>query len=121
MLGSSALGIAGLLWAHGPERECISDARMIVSQVNEYHSARNNVGFFGTAVGQLYTSELMARDNEMITSANQDPANRGQYVDALDKNSSVESDRYLRFILDSEQRISDYREWEQEKLSEAGK
>jgi hypothetical protein len=92
--------------------KCLSDAREFISAVNEHQNAHTDSGQFGTALGQVPTSELLDRDKEMISCIVHDPKHRADYQETLDKNDSVTSDRFLRFLLETKQ-MQDFTRWEQ--------
>jgi hypothetical protein len=54
----------------------------------------------------------------MISCIANDPANRLHYRKALDMNDGVKSDRFLRYLLDTQQ-MQDFGRWESERQSEA--
>jgi hypothetical protein len=96
----------------GTADKCKSDAREFISEVNEHQSSHTQSGQFGTALGQFPTSELLDRDKEMISCIVSDPEHRAKYQEALDKNDSVTSDRFLRFLVETKQ-MQDFTRWEQ--------
>jgi hypothetical protein len=98
--------------------KCMTDARQFISEVNEHRSTYNDSGMFATALGQRATGEMFNRDDEMIGCIANDAAHRVYYREALDKNESVEVDRFMRYLLDTQQ-MRDFGEWEREKQAGA--
>jgi len=83
--------------------QCMMDADRIIDEVQEHRAVYGPSGQFGTPLGQHSTSELFDRDKEMISCIANDPENRSHYRQALDMDDGVKSDRFLRYLLDTEQ------------------
>jgi hypothetical protein len=98
--------------------KCITDADQIISEVNEHRAAFGASGQFGTPIGQRPLGELLDRDQEMISCIASDPANRSHYRQALDMDDGVKSDRFLRYLLDTEQ-MQDFGRWEEQRQDTA--
>jgi hypothetical protein len=98
--------------------KCKTEADQIVSEVKEHRSVYSSLGQFATPLGQRSTSELLARDQEMISCISKDPANRSQYRQALDMDDTVKSDRFTRYLLDSDQ-MQWFGQWERTKQASA--
>jgi hypothetical protein len=97
-----------------PVSKCMTDADRIIDEVQEHRAVYGPSGQFGTPLGQRSTSELLDRDEQMIACIASDPENRSHYRQALDMNDTVKSDRFLRFLLDTEQ-MQKFGEWERDK------
>ena len=98
--------------------KCMTDADQIISEVNEHRAVFGASGQFGTPIGQRPLAELLDRDQEMISCIAFDPANRTHYREALDMDDGVKSDRFLRYLLDTEH-MQDFGRWEEEEQSAA--
>lgn len=97
---------------------CMVDADRIVSEVNTHRRVFGSSGQFGTFLGQRSTSELLDRDQEMISCIANDPANRSHYRESLDLDDTVKSDRFLRYLLDRKL-MQDFGQWEQQQQTVA--
>jgi hypothetical protein len=98
--------------------KCITDADRIVSEVQEHRRVFGSSGQFGTPLGHRATSELLDRDQEMISCIASDPANRANYREALDLDDTVKSDRFLQYLLDRKL-MQDFGQWEQQQQTVA--
>ncbi|MFY9560289.1 MAG: hypothetical protein WAQ52_08665 [Terriglobales bacterium] len=96
--------------------KCVADARAFVAEVDE-HRAEDRLMFEST-LGQRPTRDLLDRDDEMISCIAHDPEHRAYYREALDKNDSLESDRFMRYLLDTQQ-MRDFGQWEEQKRAGA--
>jgi hypothetical protein len=102
----------------GTVNQCMADANRIIDEVQEHRAVYGPSGQFGTPLGQRSTSELFDRDKEMISCIASDPANRSHYRQALDMDDTVKSDRFLRYLLDTEQ-MQNFGRWEEQKQTAA--
>lgn len=114
------LGVGTGCTRKNTSNKCLADARQFISEVYEHRSAVDDSGQFGTALGQLPTTKLLDRDSEMISCIATDADHRAYYREVLDKDDSVKSERFLRYLLDTEQ-IQDFGRWEQQKQAAAAK
>jgi len=118
MLALIALLVLGTGCTRPSVSKCRADAGQFISEVNEHRKTFDTRGQFATALGQVPTTELLDRDSEMISCIASDPRHKERYREALDMNDSVESERYVRFLLDTEQ-MPAFTEWERQKQAAA--
>ncbi len=111
----AVLGCAAALvrfWTADPaQRKCMDDARRFISDVEDHRRTYPDAGMFATDLGQQPTSELFDRDQELIGCMETDPAHKDFYYEALDRNDSVESARFLKFLLNTGQ-MKEFGAWE---------
>ena len=96
----------------------MTDADRIIDDVSEHRAVYGPSGQFGTPLGQRPTRDLFDRDKEMISCIASDPENLPHYRQALDMDDTVESDRFLRYLLDTQQ-MHDFGQWEEQKQTAA--
>lgn len=109
-------GLAVLLLCAGcTQSTAVKTCRADVQQFendNASYEAEYDTQFGATTVGQLSINDLLARDNEMADCMQADPHNRARYRAVFYRDSSIEGERYLKYMLDTHQ-LQDFAAWEQ--------
>jgi hypothetical protein len=98
--------------------QCMADAERFIADVEKQRNTFDETGMFGTALGQLSTRELLSRNEELVGCTASDPGHHALYREALDNNDSVESDRFLKYLNDTQQ-TQDFARWEQQRQARA--
>jgi hypothetical protein len=92
-------------------RTCRADAQQFENDNASYEAEYDSL-LGATKVGQLTTSDLLGRDQELIQCMQTDPHNKAQYKAVLYRNGFIEGERVQKFLMASEQ-MHDFGIWEQ--------
>lgn len=106
---------AGLLFAFGrPEssavKVCRADAQQYAEEISSYESEYDSL-FGATALGQRSISDLIDRNEELLTCMKTDSDHSEQYKNLIYRYGIVEGTRYLKFLLDTNQ-MQDFAQFE---------
>ena len=111
VLACLAVLITLAYWPESAEvRTCRAGARAFERENASYDSEYDSL-YGATTLAQRSMSDLLDRDKELIGCLSTDRVNRDKYRAVLYRNEAIESDRLMRFVLDTKQ-ADNFGQWE---------